>query len=215
LPRERIVYPGPAVCPCCGDSRLRKIGEDVTETLELIPRQWKVIQHVREKFSCRTCEAISQPPAHHTRSRAGERGRSCSPISCSLSMACTCRSTGKSAVYAREGIDLDVSTLAGWVGAAAATLMPLVTEIRAHVFAAERILAEDTTVPGPGQGQDPYRPIMDLRARQPAFCRSSSAGGGTLLFARSWRRASRAAFSRLHRIDTGGRLCRVQSPLRD
>jgi transposase len=51
LPRERIVYPAPSACPCCGDSRLRKIGEDVTETLELIPRQWKVIQHVREKFS--------------------------------------------------------------------------------------------------------------------------------------------------------------------
>jgi uncharacterized protein (DUF2384 family) len=50
LPRERIVYPAPSVCPCCGDGRLRKIGEDVTETLELIPRQWKVIQHVREKF---------------------------------------------------------------------------------------------------------------------------------------------------------------------
>jgi transposase len=63
LPRERIVYPAPAVCPCCGNSRLRKIGEDVTETLELIPRQWKVIQHVREKFSCRTREAIPQPPA--------------------------------------------------------------------------------------------------------------------------------------------------------
>ena len=52
LPRERIVYPAPSVCPCCGDGRLRKIGENVTETLELIPRQWKVIAHVREKFSC-------------------------------------------------------------------------------------------------------------------------------------------------------------------
>jgi transposase IS66-like protein/transposase IS166 family protein/transposase IS66 family protein len=57
LPRERIVYPAPSACPCCGGTALRKIGEDVTETLELIPRQWKVIQHVREKFSCRTCEA--------------------------------------------------------------------------------------------------------------------------------------------------------------
>src|SRR5438105_4032628 len=53
LPRERIIYPVPATCPCCGDNRLRKIGEDVTETLELIPRQWKVIQHVREKVACR------------------------------------------------------------------------------------------------------------------------------------------------------------------
>ena len=76
LPRERIVYPAPLVCPCCGDSRLRKIGEDVTETLELIPRQWKVIQHVREKFSCRACEAISQPPAPShpiARGRAGSK----------------------------------------------------------------------------------------------------------------------------------------------
>jgi hypothetical protein len=63
LPRERIVYPAPSACPCCGGTTLRKIGEDVTETLELIPRQWKVIQHIREKFSCRACEAISQPPA--------------------------------------------------------------------------------------------------------------------------------------------------------
>jgi transposase len=59
LPRERIVYPMPATCPCCGDSRLRKIGEDVTETLVLVPRQWKVIQHVREKLICRACEAIT------------------------------------------------------------------------------------------------------------------------------------------------------------
>ena len=78
LPRERIVYPGPSACPCCGGTTLRKIGEDVTETLELVPRQWKVVQHVREKFSCRACEAISQPPAPHlTRSRAAARDRSC------------------------------------------------------------------------------------------------------------------------------------------
>jgi transposase len=74
LPRERIVYPAPAICPCCGDSRLRKIGEDVTETLELFPRQWKVVQHVREKFSCRACEAITQPPApSHPIARARAR----------------------------------------------------------------------------------------------------------------------------------------------
>jgi transposase len=62
LPRERIVYPAPSACPCCGGT-LHKIGEDVTETLELVPRRWKVIQHVREKFSCRSCESITQPPA--------------------------------------------------------------------------------------------------------------------------------------------------------
>ena len=76
LPRERLVYPVPATCPCCGDSRLRKIGEDVTETLELIPRRWKVIQHVREKLVCRACEAITQPPAPShpiARGRAGPK----------------------------------------------------------------------------------------------------------------------------------------------
>ena len=63
LPRERVIIPGPSACACCGSSRLAKLGEDVTETLEVVPRQWKVIQHVREKFTCRACETISQAPA--------------------------------------------------------------------------------------------------------------------------------------------------------
>jgi transposase len=63
LPRERIVIAAPESCPCCGSKKLSKLGEDVTETLEVIPRQWKVIQTVREKFSCRDCETITQPPA--------------------------------------------------------------------------------------------------------------------------------------------------------
>jgi hypothetical protein len=62
LPRERIILPGPTSCPCCGSARLSKLGEDITETLESIPRQWKVLQSVREKFSCRDCESISQAP---------------------------------------------------------------------------------------------------------------------------------------------------------
>jgi len=73
LPRERRVLPSPSVCPCCS-GQLTKLGEDVTETLEVIPRQYKVIQTVREKFSCRKCEAISQPPAPFhpiARGRAG------------------------------------------------------------------------------------------------------------------------------------------------
>jgi transposase len=153
LSRERIVYPAPSVCPCCGGSRLRKIGEDVTETLELVPRQWKVIQHVREKFSCRSCEAISQPPAPShpiARGRAGPR----------LLAHVLFAKYGlhlplhrQSDVYAREGIDLDVSTLADWVGAAAATLMPLNEVIRSHVFAAERIHSDDTTVPVLAKGK--------------------------------------------------------------
>ena len=63
LPRERVVIPAPESCPCCGSTKLSKLGEDITETLEVVPRQWKVIQTVREKFSCRACETITQPPA--------------------------------------------------------------------------------------------------------------------------------------------------------
>ena len=63
LPRERVVIAAPLSCPCCGSARLSKLGEDVTETLEVIPRRWKVIQTVRERFSCRDCERITQPPA--------------------------------------------------------------------------------------------------------------------------------------------------------
>ena len=62
LPRERVIVPAPESCPCCGSATLSKLGENVTETLEVIPRQWKVIQTVREKFSCRACETITQPP---------------------------------------------------------------------------------------------------------------------------------------------------------
>lgn len=63
LPRERLVIEAPSTCTCCGSARIVKMGEDITETLEVIPRQWKVIQTVREKFTCRDCEKISQPPA--------------------------------------------------------------------------------------------------------------------------------------------------------
>ena len=56
-------FPAPTACACCGGTRLRKLGETITETLEVIPRQWKVIQHVREKMTCRDCEKISEPPA--------------------------------------------------------------------------------------------------------------------------------------------------------
>ena len=155
LPRERIVYPAPSTCPCCGDSRLRKIGEDVTETLELIPRQWKVIQHVREKFSCRACEAITQPPGPSHPIARGRAGPKLLAHVLFAKYGLHLPLNRQSDVYEREGIDLDVSTLADWVGAAAATLTPLVDVIRDHVFAAERIHADDTTVPVLAKGKTP------------------------------------------------------------
>jgi len=146
LPRERVVEPAPTSCPCCGGTNLKKLGEDVTETLEVIPRQWKVIQHVREKFSCRACEKISQPPAPShpiARGRAGPRLLAQVLFS---KYALHLPLNRQSDAYKDEGIDLDVSTLADWVGACAASLEPLTDAIKAHVFAAERIHADDTTV---------------------------------------------------------------------
>jgi transposase len=94
LPRERIVYPSPSACPCCGGV-LHKLGEDVTETLELIPRQWKVIQHVREKFSCRSCEAITQPPAPSHPIARGRAGPRLLAHILFAKYACTCHSTAR------------------------------------------------------------------------------------------------------------------------
>ena len=79
LPRERVVYPAPCACPKCGGP-VRKLGEDVTETLECEPRRWKVVEHVREKVSCRCCEAITPPPAP---SHPIARGRACPNLAAS------------------------------------------------------------------------------------------------------------------------------------
>ena len=153
LPRERVVYPAPSACPCCGGGTLRKLGEDVTESLEHVPGSWKVIQHVREKFSCRSCEAITQEPAPSHPIARGRAGPGLLALVLFSKYGLHLPLNRQSAAYAREGIDLDVSTLADWVGAAAASLMPLVEAIRAHVLAAERIHADDTTVPVLAKGK--------------------------------------------------------------
>jgi transposase len=152
LPRERVVYPSPAACPCCGGA-LHKLGESVTETLELVPRHWKVVQHVREKFSCRSCETISQPPAPFHPIARGRAGPGLLAHILFAKYGLHLPLNRQSVTYAREGIDLDVSTLADWVGACAATLMPLVLLIRAYVFTAERIHADETTVPVQAKGK--------------------------------------------------------------
>jgi transposase len=146
LPRERIVYPAPCNCPRCGGA-LRKLGEDVTESLECVPRSWKVVEHVREKFTCRSCEAITQPPAPSHPIARGRAGPNLLALVLASKYASHLPLNRQSVIYAREGVELEVSTLADWVGSSAATLMPLVEAIRQHVFAAERIHSDDTTVP--------------------------------------------------------------------
>jgi len=147
LPRERVVIPAPECCPCCGSAQLSKLGEDVTETLEVIPRRWKVIQTVREKFSCRACETITQPPAPFHVTPRGFAGPNLLAMILFEKFGQHQPLNRQSERYRREGIDLSVSTLADQVGACTAVLKPLHELIEAHVLAAERLHADDTTVP--------------------------------------------------------------------
>jgi transposase len=147
LPRERVVVPGPASCPCCGSERLSKLGEDVTETLEVIPRQWKVIQTVRERFACRVCEAVTQPPAPFHATPRGMFGPSFLAMILFEKFGTHQPLNRQRDRYAREGVDISLSTLADQVGACAAVLRPLYLLIEAHVLGAERLHGDDTTVP--------------------------------------------------------------------
>ncbi len=147
LPRERVVVPGPSACACCGSSRLAKLGEDVTETLEVIPRQWKVVQHVREKFTCRDCEKITQAPAPFHVLPRGFAGPSLLAMILFEKYGQHQPLNRQAERYAREGVELSLSTLADQVGGCAMLLQPLCDLIRAQVLAAERLHGDDTTVP--------------------------------------------------------------------
>ncbi|BBD03678.1 hypothetical protein YGS_C4P0022 (plasmid) [Sphingobium sp. YG1] len=136
LPRERVIIAAPDACPCCGSERLCKLGEDITETLEVVSRQWKVVQTVREKFSCRDCEKITQPPApFHVRPR-GLFGPSFLAMLLFEKFGAHQPLNRQRDRYAREGVDLSLSTLADQVGTCTAALMPRYLLIEAHVLAA-------------------------------------------------------------------------------
>ncbi|ANK91558.1 MULTISPECIES: IS66 family transposase [Rhizobium] len=147
LPRERVVIAAPTNCACCGSVKLSKLGEDITETLEVIPRQWKVIQTVREKFTCRECEKITQSPAPFHVTPRGFAGPNLLAMILFEKFAQHQPLNRQSERYAREGVDLSLSTLADQVGACAAALKPIHSLIEAHVLAAERLHGDDTTVP--------------------------------------------------------------------
>jgi transposase len=153
LPRERIVIAAPQCCSCCGSTKLSKLGEDVTETLEVVPRQWKVIQTVRERFSCRQCEAIAQPPAPFHVTPRGFAGPNLLAMILFEKFGQHQPLNRQSERYAREGVELSLSTLADQVGACAAALRPLHALIEAHVLSAERLHGDDTTVPILAKGQ--------------------------------------------------------------
>src|SRR5882757_1884175 len=112
LPRERRIVPGPVACSCCGGSRLSRLGEDITETLEVIPKSWKVIQHVREKFSCRDCEKISQTPAPFHVIARGWAGPNLLAMVLFEKFGQHQPLNRQAERYAKEGVPISLSTLA-------------------------------------------------------------------------------------------------------
>ena len=158
LPREEIAHEpehnGACTCPACGGDMAR-LGEDVTEVLDYIPGRFRVIRHVRPKYACRRCDVITQAPAP---AMPTPRGRAAPGM---LAHVLVSKYTDhlplyrQSEIYAREGLDLDRSTLSDWVGQAVWLLQPIVEGIRNHVFAAEKIHGDDTPVPvlEPGLGR--------------------------------------------------------------
>jgi len=178
LPREVVTHlPAHNCCPDCG-SALRQFGEDVSEQLERMPASFKVIRHVRPKFACAGCESVVEAPAP---ARPIDRGL---PGPGLLAHVLVSKYGDhlplyrQSQIYAREGVDLDRSTLAGWVGAASELLTPLVDEISKHVLAGAKIHADDTPVPvlAPGSGKTKTGRLWTyVRDARPAGCSTAPA----------------------------------------
>jgi transposase len=153
LPRERVVIDPPTTCECCGGTRLRKLSEDVTRTLEVIPRQWKVIETVREKFACRDCEKISQAPAPFHVIARGWAGPSLLAMILFEKFGQHQPLNRQAGRYALEGVPISLSTMADAVGSSCASLDPVLKLVEAHVMAAERLHGDDTTVPVLAKGK--------------------------------------------------------------
>src|SRR5260370_14242015 len=161
LPREVVTHRAEQdCCPDCGEA-LRNFGEDVAEILEYIPANFKVIRHVRPKFGCTGCERVVQAPAPPRTIERGLAGPGLLAHVLVAKYADHCPLYRQAEIYAREGIDLDRSTMAGWVGASSELLAPLVEALRKHVLSASKIHADDTPVPvlAPGNGKTTTSPL--------------------------------------------------------
>src|SRR5579872_4791442 len=173
LPREVVMHPAPRACLRCG-GELSRLGEDATEVLDYRPAAFRVIRHVRNKFACRRCEAITQTPAPSLPIR---RGRATAGLLAHVLVAKFCDHLPlyrQSEIYARAGVALERSTLADWVGQASALLRPLIDALQRHVLAGDRLYADDTPVPvlAPGNGKT-------RTGRLWSYLRDERAHGGT------------------------------------
>jgi transposase len=185
---------------------LRKLREDVTRTVDSVPRQWKVVETVREKFSCRDCEKISQAPAPFRAVARGWAGPSLLAMIVFEKFGQHQPLNRQAERYALEGVPIPLSTTADAVGSVCVVLAPLLRLVEAHVMAAERPLADDTTVPVLAQRQDRHGTMLDLRTGRPAFCGSRAAVDDVLLLARPQGRTSPGPSGSIRRYPAGGRL---------
>ena len=155
LPREVFTHsPATDGCPQCGGS-LRQFGEDVTEQLEYIPESFRVIRHVRPKFACSGCDKVVEAPAP---SRPIQRGLPGPGLLAHVLVSKYCDHLPlyrQSEIFARQGVEIERSTLAGWVGAASDLLSPLVMALRRHAMTGMKLHADDTPIPvlAPGNGK--------------------------------------------------------------
>lgn len=154
LPREEEVHEPSCTCPNCGGA-MRRLGEDVTEVLEYVPASFKVIRHVRPKLSCRVCETIVQAPMPSLPIERGRPGPGLLAHVLVAKYADHLPLYRQSGIYAREGVELERSTLADWVGRSAALLDPLVGALRKEIMASDVLHGDDTPVPvlAPGLGK--------------------------------------------------------------
>ncbi len=154
LPRQEEVHQPSCTCPNCGGA-MRRLGEDVTEVLEYVPASFKVIRHVRPKLSCRVCATIVQAPMPSLPIERGRPGPGLLAHVLVAKYADHLPLYRQSGIYAREGVELERSTLADWVGRSAALLDPLVAALRKEVMASDVLHGDDTPVPvlAPGLGK--------------------------------------------------------------
>ena len=154
LPREVTVHEPACICPNCGGA-MRKLGEDITEVLDYVPASFKVIRHVRPKLSCRLCETIVQMPMPSLPIERGKPGAGLLAHVLVAKYADHLPLYRQSGIYAREGVELERSTLADWVGRATALLDPLIEALRKDVLASDILHGDDTPVPvlAPGLGK--------------------------------------------------------------
>lgn len=155
LPRERVAHEAACACPACGSTRLTKIGIDEREVLEYVPSHFKVIVHARPKMSCRDCEKITQEPMPSLPIEKGMPGSGLLAHVLIAKYDDHLPLYRQSEIYARDGMALDRSTLAEWVGKMGFLLRPLAEAIGEHARAGATIHADDTPVPvlDPGRGK--------------------------------------------------------------